>query len=392
MAELLPIVFTVFEPSGDVLAARLIDEIKQRQPDRPIVALGGPRMQEAGAELLEETTGHAKMGFGAATEAKELIRRAGVLKRYLKENDIAALVPTDSPAANWSMCKAVRKLRPEATIVHLVGPQLWAWASWRIIRLRRLTDHVMCLLPFEPAWFGERGVEGTFVGHPLYEADTSPGEAFAVDGEALRDGEPRLALLPGSRPKEIALNWPTMLEVYGQVRHRYKNMAVTVAAVDRERAKQINQMCKGGRVPSGMQVVVGNASAVLDWADCALVVSGTASLEAASRNTPMVVMYNATQKLAWNTLGKMLIQARTFALPNVISESMELGRIVPEVIPNFDGPDPVMAQLSSILKEGTARQEQRDGFAAVRELFEQAEFSRNAADVLLGQIDAASDF
>ena len=108
------------------------------------------------------------VGLSVAAEGKTLLRRKADLATWLGQHDIAAHVPVDSPAANWSMCRATRNVQPNASVVHLVGPQLWAWAEWRIRRLRKLTDHVMCLLPFEPAWFGERGVSGTFVGHPLF--------------------------------------------------------------------------------------------------------------------------------------------------------------------------------------------------------------------------------
>lgn len=392
MENLKPIVFTVFEPSGDVLAARLIDEIKQREPGRPVVAFGGPKMEAAGAQILEHTTDHAKMGFGAASEAKELLRRKGVLADWLKDNDIAAHVPTDSPAANWSMCRAVRKFRPDAKIVHLVGPQLWAWAAWRIGRLRKLTDHVMCLLPFEPEWFGSRGVKSTFVGHPLFESDhdTPPATADVVDteGHPMRDGQTKLALLPGSRPKEIERNWATMLQVYDQLRHRVPDLAVVIAAADGARAKQIKQFSPGGRPPRGMQIVTGEASAVLDWADATLVVSGTATLQAASRQTPMVALYNGNMKL-WYTVGVLLIRTRTFALPNVISEAMELGRIVPEFVPHDSSPEPLTAALTPLLKDPAARQAQLDGFATIAGVYDTLNFRQAAADVLLGEIQDA---
>lgn len=389
MENLKPIVFTVFEPSGDVLAARLIDEIKRREPGRPIVAFGGPRMEAAGAEILEHTTAHAKMGFGAASEAKELLRRKGVLADWLKDHDIAAHVPTDSPAANWSMCRVVRKVRPDAKIVHLVGPQLWAWASWRIGRLRKLTDHVMCLLPFEPDWFGSRGVKSTFVGHPLFEgANANAPSSTVLDtaDQPMREGQTKLALLPGSRPKEIERNWPTMLAAYDQLRHRVPDLAVVIAAADDARAKQIKQFSPGGRPPRGMQIVTGEASAVLDWADATLVVSGTATLQAASRQTPMVVTYHGNMKM-WNTVGKLLIRTRTFALPNVISEAMELGRIVPEFVPHDGGPEPLTAAITPLLKDPAARQAQLDGFAQIAEVYAGLSFHDAAADVLLGEIN-----
>ena len=388
MPDLKPILFTVFEPSGDMLAAQLIAELKQREPERRIVALGGPAMADAGAELLEETTGHAKMLVGAVTEAKELLRRVGVVKRWLDENHPAALVPTDSPAANWSMCKAVRKRRPGTPIVHLVGPQLWAWASWRIGRMRRLSDHVLCLLPFEPDWFGSRGVPGTFVGHPLFQEPSRDERlpATADDGAALTDGEPRLAFLPGSRPKELKQNWPTMRAVYEKLRHRHPNLAVAVAAADATRARELALACPGGRLPRGMQMVTGDAQGVLDWADVALVVSGTATLQAASRRTPMVVLYRIGRS-AWEVAKRALITTRTFSLPNLIVESTGGDRVVPELVPYFGDVDEAVAALRPLLAEGDAREAQRRAFDDIAALFDGHVFRRDAADVLLRLIE-----
>ena len=242
-----PLLFTAFEPSADVLAARLITELKRRDPQQTFVGFGGPQMEAAGCELLEETTGHAKMGVGVAiaAEGKTLLRRKADLARWLGEHDIAGHVPVDSPAANWSMCRATRKVRPQATIVHLVGPQLWAWAEWRIGRLRKLTDHVMCLLPFEPDWFGSRGVPGTFVGHPLFREateaqaamDANPVQLIDDAGAPLATGSPTLALLPGSRATEIDQNWPVMLAVFNALRHRHPGMVTVIGAASADRAR-----------------------------------------------------------------------------------------------------------------------------------------------------------
>ena len=99
-------------------------------------------MRRSGAELIESTTDRAMMLAGAATQAYEHLKRLGRLKKWLLDNKITAFVPTDSPAANWSICAKVRRHQPEAKVVHLVAPQLWAWAPWRVKKLRRLTDHV----------------------------------------------------------------------------------------------------------------------------------------------------------------------------------------------------------------------------------------------------------
>lgn len=397
MPSPLPLLFTAFEPSADVLAARLMVELKRRNPQQTFVGFGGPQMQAAGCELLEETTGHAKMGVGLAiaAEGKTLLRRKADLTRWLNLNDIAGHVPIDSPAANWSMCRATRKARPQATIVHLVAPQLWAWASWRVGRLRKLTDHVMCLLPFEPAWFGARGVQGTFVGHPLFResADATPADAVELiddTGTPLAQGTPTLALLPGSRPAEIEQNWPVMLAAFNALRHRHPTMATVVAAASAERAKQIAGLCPGGRPPRGVQVVTGQAGDVLAQADAALVVSGTATLEAAARRTPCAVVYCAS-KTKWNLLGRWLVTTRTFALPNVIAEGMEQPRVVPEFVPHFGAPEPLVRALTPLLSEGPERDAQQAGYDAIHQVFESVDFATTAADTLLARLGTAAD-
>ncbi len=175
------LLFTAFEPSGDCLAAPVIDTIRRREPQVPIWAFGGGRMEAAGATLIERTTDRAVMLAGIAVQARRHQRRLAALKRWLADHPLAVHVPVDSPAANWSICRLVRRQASDASIVHLAAPQLWAWATWRVRRLRRLTDRVLCLLPFEPAWFARRGIPGVFVGHPLFDTE---GHGFS---DALHD-------------------------------------------------------------------------------------------------------------------------------------------------------------------------------------------------------------
>lgn len=377
----LRMLITAFEPSGDILAARLVVKLRERRPNLEVFALGGPHLREAGATLLEETTGHATMGLGAVAEVKTLRRRVAMVKRWLAENPIDVHVPVDSPAANWSFCKLVRGAahagRPAPKIVHLVAPQVWAWASWRVRRLRKWSDMVLCLLPFEPAWFAERGVPAVFVGHPLFER---VGESHAT--EAFPHGEPKLALLPGSRSGEVQKNWADMLAAFEVLRHRHPGLSVVVAASDRDRAALIRRKSPGGRLPRGVSMSVGNASAVLDWADCAVVVSGTATLEAVSRDTPMIALYRVSPAL-WHTLGKLLVRTRTFTLPNILGEYLGLGRVVPELVPFFGGHEPIVAALEPLLRDGPARRKQHEGFAVIAEAFAGQRFGDAAAAGLL---------
>ncbi|MFP4145071.1 MAG: lipid-A-disaccharide synthase [Phycisphaeraceae bacterium] len=369
-----PILFTAFEPSGDALAAPLVAELRRRQPRRPIFAMGGAAMAEAGTELIEATTEHAVMLAGAVGQALAHRQRLRRLRTWLAEHPIAALVPTDSPAANWSICKAVRDVRPEAKIIHLVAPQLWAWAPWRICKLRRLTDRVMCMLPFEPDWFEPRGVPATFVGHPLF---TDPAEPKPLAAQ----GAPRLALLPGSRASEVKKNWPIMLAALDELQSRHPGLTATVAASSEAQAGRIRALCPAGELPAGVEMVLADASAVLDRADLALVVSGTATLHALSRHTPMVVLYRASRP-AWHLLGRWLVRTRTFALPNLLGEWAGLGRVVPEHVPHFGGLEPVLRDLAPLAADPAARTAQRERLDTLATHFQGIRYHEAAADVI----------
>jgi len=375
------ILFTAFEPSGDALAAPLIARLKAQRPALGVYALGGPKMRDAGATLIEETTGHAKMGFGAATEARVHLNRLGKLKRWLADHPVDALIPVDSPAANWSICGAVRKRCPGAKVVHLVCPQVWAWATWRVRKLKRLTDHVLCLLPFEIDFLAEHGIPCTFVGHPVFERQ-SPA---APRGVADRPDAVKLALLPGSRSKEITANYPTMRAALGLLRQRGHDIQALVGASDQARARQVESMTDPA---DQITVLTGQTDPVIHWADTVLATSGTVTLQVLARGTPMVAMYNMNKNFC--RVVRFIVKTRTFTLPNLIGESMGLGRIIPELVPHFGGPAPIADALEPLLPGGDARQEQLDAFEAVHARFGQTDFASAAAGAIVGVLGRES--
>ena len=388
MTERAGFLFTAFEPSGDALAASVIAQLKAKCPDEPIWAMGGQRSAAAGAELLEETTVHATMFLDTLRHVRSHWQRLGRLRQWLSAHRIKALVPTDSPAANWSICKLVRRAQPEAKIVHLVAPQLWAWAPWRIGKLRRLTDHVLCLLPFEPAWFEPRGVPATFVGHPLVSDRRA---LSAPDAEAA--APTRLALLPGSRTSEIEKNWPTMFAACQQLQRRHPGLTARVAALDERIATLIRDVGRRATgqadLPDTIQLLSGQTQDVLEWCDLALVVSGTAVLESATYGKPMLVLYNISgmERLGYACVRRWLVATNTFALPNLIAEWQGQGRVIPELAPHFGQVEPVVELLEQLLVDPEARQRQRQGLAQVLTAFGDTTFS-SAGDLLLDVVAA----
>ena len=366
------------------MAAETITAMRRQAPELKVYALGGPKMEAAGAELLESTTHHGSMFFGPVTQAWTHHRRVRRPGRWLAEHPVAAVVPVDSPAANWSTCRAVRRIQPAARIVHLVAPQLWAWASWRIRRLRRLTDHVLCLLPFEQRWLAARGVRATFVGHPAFELPRRRADDL-VDG--LPASHPRLALLPGSRTAEITRNWPTMVEAFGRLKMVHPDLHGVVAALDERTAVLIRDhpaAPRPGDWPQDLTLVTGRSEAVQDWCDLALVTSGTATLQLAARLKPMVVIFNMDRLTVF--VARWVVRTRTFTLPNLVSEWAGLGRAVPELVPHHGEVDPVVQHLEAVLTNPDTARKQQEMLAEVAARFTDRRFTDDAAGQLLAEI------
>lgn len=386
MEEQPGLLFSCFEPSGDVLAAETIATLRRTRPGLRIDGLGGTRMQAAGAEIIEHTTQHGTMFLETLRHGWSHRRRLKRMREWLVHHPIAALVAVDSPAANWSICRAVRETQPDAKIIHLVAPQIWAWAPWRIRRLRRLTDHVLCLLPFEQPWLTDRGVRATFVGHPAFD---SPTASPTATGDGLPDGSPRLALLPGSRRGEIARNWPTMVKAFVELSGRHERLAGVIAALDDRQAAQIRQVTArtvGNTWPDRLTLAAGRAEAVLDWCDAALVASGTATLQVTARLKPMVVMYNMNPGTA--VIAACVVATRTFTLPNLVSEWAGLGRAVPELVPHFGQVGPVVREVQRVLFDEEAARKQVLALTEVAARFGHRRFTEDAPREVLRVLDA----
>ncbi len=388
MGESSCILFTAFEPSGDEHAAPVIGHLRRLRPDVPVYAMGGPRMAEAGADLIERTTERSVMLAGAAGQAWTHRRRLSRLRKWLRDHPVAVHVPTDSPAANWSICRLVKVSGRQGSdtprVVHLVAPQLWAWGTWRVRRLRRLTDRVLCLLPFEPAWFEKRDVPATFVGHPLFDRPIDP----PPDEEAgsLPEGTPKLAILPGSRPAEVRRNLPLMLRARRALAGRYPDLATAVAAGDSTGAARIRERLDA--TDDRVAVTETHTDTTIRWADAVLTVSGTVTLRVARHQTPMVIVYRVNP-LAWHLIGRWLMATGTFTLPNLIANggpTRDRSRhVVPELVPCGGGTKTThhaIQALVALLDDSNRRKQQVDALRAIARPFATRNAGREAATAI----------
>lgn len=375
------VLFTAFEPSGDDLAGAVAAEIRRRDPAVRLCAWGGPRLRQAGAEVVEDTGHEAVMGIPGPRVVRDHLRMLRRIEAWMSSNRPDVHVPVDSPAANFPVCRISRRVG--ARVCHLVAPQLWAWAPWRIRKLRRLTDHVLCLLPFEETWFNARGVRATFVGHPIFDAPADEG-AIRARCAAFASGSPRVALLPGSRPKEHERNFPVMLDAFRDLCTRHPGLAGRIAAVNSDGERRLRALA-GSKWPDRLEVTVGDVEAVIAWSDLCLAVSGTVTLHVLRQERPMVVMFKASP-LTYHLLGRWLIYADFLAMPNLLAGK----RIVPELMPYFGGPGRLIDEAERLISSTEAREAQRAALAAVRAPFEGMQAASNAADAILEMIAGAA--
>lgn len=369
------ILFTAFEPSGDALAAPIIERLKARAPDVKIYAWGGPLMEQAGATLVEHTVSDAAMGLGAIKKIRAVRRHHGEIRRWLKQYRVIAHIPVDSPAANFPICAMTRKAG--AKIIHLGCPQLWAWGGWRAGKLRKRTDLVLCLLPHEPTWLGERDIPGRFIGHPAINRELDLKE-LKKNLHGMPHGAPRLCLFPGSRPQEVRKNLRLLVNAFMELRSRNSGLTALIVAADADIAKLIRRKLR--EFPGGLHMVTGQRDIAIAWCDLAIAVSGTITLHLARQCKSMVGVYK-TDLLSW--LGsKLLLRTPYRLLPNIIAEQ----EIVPEFVPHVGGIRRIVSIISRIFSDSKNAAAQQQGLAMILTRFANKHFADEGAVLILKTI------
>lgn len=362
------ILFTAFEPSGDDHAAAVIAELRARHPDLPIFAWGGPKMARAGAQIVERTGDDAVMGLPGLAKIREHQRINERIADWLDRNQasdtpVVLHVPVDSPAANTPICKIARArgLR----IVHLVAPQIWAWGRWRIRTLRRLTDQVLCMLPFEEKFFTKRAVPARYIGHFIFD---HPIDAHDIDRRiaAWPQGSPRISIFPGSRPDELRRNFPLLIDSFRALKAAYPTAQGIVACTTEAVREQLRRAADDqlGGWPADLTTVVADAEGAVRWCDLALVKSGTVTLQVARQLKPMVILYKKGNPVMF-ALARTILSTRLFSLPNVLARR----RIVPEFVPHWGGPGPIVREARRLLDHPDSADEQRRDLSAIIESF-----------------------
>jgi lipid-A-disaccharide synthase len=338
------------EVSGDTHGAGVLAEVRARHPGVEVHGLGGPRLRALAGPGLEDWVGEA-----AVLGAWEVIKHYGFFRRKFYETlaRIDALQPEvvlliDYPGFNLRLAKKLQKLRPAIKIVYYISPQVWAWHQSRIPKMAQWLDLMICIFPFEAPLYNASGLPTEFGGHPLtdYLAIKKTGASREPD---------LVALLPGSREREIAALWPVMLQTAARLRQSHPEMRFATAAVNDRLAARMHDLAGGFPVEIGR----GNAHDLMQCASAGLVASGTATLEAAYFGLPHALIY----KVAWLTyeIGRRVVKVPHLGIVNILA-----GReVVREFIQHAATPEPLASELSRLLDDPVAQKTLQDEMTAV---------------------------
>lgn len=377
------IFITAAEVSGDQHAAELIRSLRQLDPQIIIEGHGGPRMREAGCQLLHETTHRAAMGLGGFSRVVEMWKLLQWTRRHFEQNPPDLQICVDSPAMNFHFARAAKERG--VPVLYYIAPQLWAWREGRMHKLRRWVDHVACILPFEEAYFRSHGINATFVGHPLF--DELPRDRV-IDAKLKFPHRPAIVgLLPGSRRSEAKANFPHLLEVAERMSRVRPELAFCVPTTHATHPI-VWSMVEGHALDRlhKIAVVQDAFDRVVPDCDVCLTVSGTATLHVASFGVPMIVVYRAN-RLVWHLLGRWLIKTRTFSLVNLLSDDK---RLVPEYIPWYGSNQAVLDHAMQYLEHPDDLLRQRERLLELVRRLDHQGASTNAAKLALQLLEPGS--
>ena len=366
------------EVSGDQRAAELIHAVRIRHPEVHFWGIGGPEMRAAGVATLHDIREMAVMGL------VEVLRRYFFFRRVFDEMLAAAearkpdaVLLVDYPGFNLRFAAEMK--RRGVKVIYYICPQVWAWHRSRIPKMAQIVDRLLAIFPFEPQVFAGTKLKVDFVGHPL--VDVAHAARSAPPQSLPWQGEPRIALLPGSRRQEIERILPSIWQAAALIQKQNPGASFILAAPSENVAKLVRAtLVQLGRSPENCELVVDQTRAVLRQAHAALVASGTATLETALMGCPMLVVYKTS--LPTYLIGRQLIRVNHIGMVNLIADRT----VCPEFIQHDATPEKLAAGLLPLLGDTPERAAQLAGLAEVATKLGAPGAAIRAAEILIAEL------
>lgn len=368
------------EISGDLHAAALIRALRRRDKEVAFFGIGGDELKKAGMEIRVHARDMAVLGLSEVIAKYFFFRKTfRAMLALLKERRPDAVLLVDYPGFNLPFARKARKLGFK--VIYYICPQVWAWNRGRIPALAKAVNRLIAIFPFEPDVFKGTGLKVDFVGHPLVE------KAEAARAEPMPslpwNGEPRVALLPGSRKQEIDLILPPMLKAATMLKKKLPPAGFIIAAASPEAKQWIDDILSALNLAGKFAVVEGQTRQVLRQAAAAWVCSGTATIETALMGCPLVVVYRV--RLLTYLAGRLLIRVPFLGMVNIVA-----GRqVCPELLQGDATPEKLERAIEPLLVDTQTRKNMVAELDRVRQILGAPGAEERAAKILLQELGSS---
>jgi len=363
------------EASGELYAAELVRELRAIDPEARCFGIGGRRLEQAGAEILVDLHTISVIGLVEVLSKLPALKRAQttlLAAASRRMPDVAVLI--DFSGFNLRLSSRLKALG--VPVVYYVSPQVWAWRRGRLRTIGRNVDKMLVILPFEESFYRDAGIAAKFVGHPLVDLVRSHQDRPTFFRRlGLRADRPLVVLMPGSRPREIELHLPVIAGAMRKMMARRSDLQFALIKAPTVEEPAIRAGL--GDASASVSVLSESAYEALSHADVAIVASGTATVEAALSETPMVVVYRVGG-LSYR-LGRPLVRVPYFAMVNLIAERA----LVPELIQDEMTEERVASETLRLMEDPEAAESMRRGLREVKAKLGAGGASRRAAEEVL---------
>jgi lipid-A-disaccharide synthase len=367
------------EASGDLHGAEVAKALLRLQQHIRITAMGGERMRQAGAEVIIDSAELSVVGLTEVLgKAGKILQAYFLLKKILNRGQLSLLILIDFPDFNLFLAKAAK--RAGIPVLYYISPQVWAWRSGRVKKIARRVDKMAVIFPFEVPLYKGVGMEVEFVGHPLLDHVTGPGEDTNSQGRAVRRGPggPLIALLPGSREKEVNSLLPEMVRAAEIIKSRKPGAAFVLPAAPGVNLEDVKRIL--GSSPLPISVVEGQTYQAIRESELAIAASGTVTLETAILGRPMVIVYQVSPLSYW--VGRAMIKVKWVGLANLVAEKS----IVPELLQGEARGERIAAEALKILDDEDYRGKMVTEMGEVRKKLGTPGAAERVARIALGMM------
>lgn len=365
------------EASGDLHGSSVVKAVMRLDPEIHVYAMGSEQMRQGGAEIIIDSSALAVVGISEVWGSiGGLLRAYWTLKKFIRKDRPGLLILIDFPDFNLSLARVAQ--RAGVPVLYYISPQVWAWRSGRVKKIAKRVNKMAVIFPFEVSIYQNAGVDVEFVGHPLLDVlGASQKEDLSLDHSEWR-GDPLIALLPGSREKEIKSLLPEMVRAAKIISGQKPGAQFILAAAPSVNVQELKKFLRPQSV--SISVVEGPAHNAIMAATLVIVASGTATLETAILGKPMVIVYQVSPLSYW--IGKAMVQVDWVGLVNIIAGK----KVVPELLQEEARGERIAAEALRVLDEETYRQEMVEELAEVRKKLGTAGAAERVARMALEMI------